>query len=116
MPNILADIVGENNRFFSLENLKSLQINRQQIDDKNLSIYTTGDDITVRISAFVDTKTAMLRRTEIKFGGGGKYTKIVETIIKRNPEVIITSKTFTFSAPKGVKKVKSLEIGPFNFR
>jgi outer membrane lipoprotein-sorting protein len=114
---ILTDVVGENNRILSLENLKSLeiQIRQQQIDGKNLSIHTIGDDRIVKISTFVDTQTAILGRTEIKFRDGGKYTKIVEKIIKRNPEVIITSKTFTFSVPKGVKKVKSLEIGPFKF-
>jgi outer membrane lipoprotein-sorting protein len=113
---VLADVVGEDNRIFSLENLKFLkiQIRQQQIDGNNLSSYTIANDRTV-ISAFVDPKTAILRRTEIKIGSGEKYTKIVEKIIKRNPEVIITSKTFTFSPPKGAKKVKSLEIGPFKF-
>jgi outer membrane lipoprotein-sorting protein len=113
--NVLVELVGENDRILSLENLKPLEIRQQQIDRKTLSVYTTGDDFTVKISAFIDPQTAVVGRAEINFGDRGNYTKIVEKIIKRNPKVIITSKTFTFSAPKGVKKVESLEIGPFNF-
>jgi outer membrane lipoprotein-sorting protein len=86
----------------------------KQIDGKNLSIYTIGNDI-AKIIDFVDTKTAILGRTEVDFRDGEKYIKIVEKIIKRDPEVIITSKTFTFSPPKGVKQVRSLQVGPFKF-
>ena len=46
-----------------------MQVRQQQIEGRNLSVYTTGDDITVKITGFVSTKTAMFERTEIKFGG-----------------------------------------------
>jgi hypothetical protein len=58
----------------------------------------------IKIINFVDTQTAILGRTEIEFRDGEKYTKVVEKIIKRNTEVTIDSKTFTFLPPRVSKK------------
>jgi outer membrane lipoprotein-sorting protein len=55
----------------------------------------------------------MFDRIEFKFVDKQNRTEMVEKIIKRNSQPIITDKTFTFSPPKGVKKVKSLLTEPF---
>jgi outer membrane lipoprotein-sorting protein len=115
---LIADISGEDSRMVSIENFKLLQLSQQQIDSRNLSLYTYGDrddNPDVKLSGFVYPQTAMLERTEIKFRDRDKYTKIVEKIVKRNPEVAIDSRTFIFSPPKGSKKVKSLQVGLFKF-
>jgi outer membrane lipoprotein-sorting protein len=114
--NLITDILGDRGQIISLENFKIMKLGQQQIDSRVLSLYTHDDrDLEVKISAFVYPQTAILEQTEIKFGGRGKPIKIVEKIIKRNPEVTIDSKTFTFSPPRGVKKVKSIQVGPFKF-
>jgi outer membrane lipoprotein-sorting protein len=116
---IITDILGENARIFSLENFKEfqvdLQVGQQQIDGRNLFVYKY-EDIQSDISSFVNPQTGMFERVEVKFKFGRKQNSIevVEKIIKRNAQVIITDETFTFSPPRGAKKVKSLEIEPFN--
>jgi outer membrane lipoprotein-sorting protein len=114
--NLIADILGKPSQMISLENLKLLQLRQQQIHRRDLSMYTYGDDdsLELKIIGFVYPQTATLERTEIKFGDREKY-EFVEKIVKRNSYVIIGSETFTFSPPKGVKKVNSLQIGPFKF-
>jgi outer membrane lipoprotein-sorting protein len=112
---LIIDILGERSQVISLENLKLFQLRQQQIDSRNLSVYASSDNTDVKISVFVYPQTAILERTEIKFGSREKPTKIVEKIVKRNSEVTIDSKTFTFSPPKGVKKLKSLQVGSFKF-
>jgi hypothetical protein len=112
---LISDVSGGHSQMISLENLKLLQLRQQQIDRRDLSIYTYGDeDIELKIIGFLYPQTAMLERTEIKFGDREKY-EFVEKIVKRNSQVIINKKTFTFSPPKGVEKVNSLQIGPFKF-
>jgi outer membrane lipoprotein-sorting protein len=49
----------------------------------------------------------------MKFVDKQNRIEISEKMIKRNSQPTIAAKTFTFSPPKGVKKVKSLQIGPF---
>jgi outer membrane lipoprotein-sorting protein len=114
--NLATDILSESSQMISLENLKLLQLRQQQIEGRDLSIYTYGDDdsLELKIIGFVYPQTATLERTEIKFGDREKY-EFAEKIVKRNSYVIIGSETFTFSPPKGVKKVNSLQIGPFKF-
>jgi outer membrane lipoprotein-sorting protein len=112
---LIIDILGERSQVISLENFKPFQLRQQQIDSRNLSVYASSDNADVKISVFVYPQTAILEQTEIKFGNREKPTKIVEKIVKRNFKVTINSKTFTFSPPKGVKKVKSLQVGSFKF-
>jgi outer membrane lipoprotein-sorting protein len=111
---LTADILGEHNRILSLETFKDLQVRQQEIDKQNLSIYTYSDrDNEVSISGLIDPQAAMFERIEFKFVNKQNRNEMVEKMIKRNSQPIITDKTFTFSPPKGVKKVKSLQIGPF---
>jgi outer membrane lipoprotein-sorting protein len=114
--NLITDILGENNKLISLENFKTFQVSQQQIDKQNLSVYAFNDryaDNEVGISGFMNPQTVMFERIEFKFKDNQNRIKIVEKMIKRNSQPVITNKTFTFSPPKGVKKVKSLQIGPF---
>lgn len=112
---LVTDILGENNRLISLENFKVLQVSQQQIDKQNLSVYTFSDSDEIGISGFVNPQTVMFERIEFKFKDNQNRIKIVEKMIKRNSQPVITAKTFTFSPSKGVKKVKSLQTGPFKF-
>lgn len=114
---LITDILGENNKILSLENFKSLQVRQQQIDKQNSSVYTYSDrDGEVSISGFINPQTVMFDRIVFKFGDKQNRTKMVEKMIKRNFKPTITDKIFTFSPPKGVKKVKSLQTEPFNFK
>jgi outer membrane lipoprotein-sorting protein len=111
---LIADILGENDRIFSLERLKDLKVGQQQIDNQNLSVYAYSDrDEDVRIAGFINPRKAMFERIDFKFGDKQKRIEMVEKIIKRNSQPVITDKTFTFPLPKGVKKVKSLPTEPF---
>jgi hypothetical protein len=114
--NLITDLLGKPSQMISLENLKLVQLRQQQIDRRDLSMYIYGDDdsLELKITGFVYPQTATLERTEIKFGDREKY-EFVEKIVNRNSYVIIGSETFTFSPPQGVKKVNSLQIGPFKF-
>jgi outer membrane lipoprotein-sorting protein len=114
---LITDILGENNKIVvPPEKFRELLVGQQKIDGRNLFVYKYGDSDPTNISGFVNPQTAMVERIEFKFediSDRRKHMEIVETIIKRNPQIAITDKTFTFS-PKGVKKVKSLQIEPFN--
>ncbi len=110
---LVTDILGENNRIVSLENFKDLQVRQQQVDKQNLSVYTYSDRDEVGISGFINPQTVMFERIEFKFKDNQNRIEMVEKMIKRNSQPVITDKTFTFSRAKGVKKVKSLQIGAF---
>jgi outer membrane lipoprotein-sorting protein len=114
---LIADILGERNQILSLENFKSLQVRQQQIDKQISSVYTYSDPSDdVRISGFINPQMGMFDRIAFKFGDKKKRTEMVEKMIRRNSQPTITDKTFTFSPPKGVKKVKSIQTEPFNFK
>jgi outer membrane lipoprotein-sorting protein len=114
---LAMDILGENNKIVALDNFKGWQVSQQQINSRNLFVYTFDDSeaFNSKITGVINPQMAMFEQIELKFDNKSRQIKIVETIIKRNSQVAITDKTFTFSPPKGVKKVKSLEIGPFKF-
>jgi outer membrane lipoprotein-sorting protein len=114
---LITDILGEQNQILSLENFKSLQVRQQQIDKQISSIYTYSDrNDEVRISGFINPQTGMFDRIAFKFGDKQTRTEMVEKMIRRNSKPTITDKMFTFSPPKGVKKVKSLQTEPFNLK
>jgi outer membrane lipoprotein-sorting protein len=111
---LITDILGENNKIVSFETFKDILVRQQQINGKNLSTYTydnRGNGLS--ISGFINPQTVMFERIEFK--DKVNRIEIVEKMIKRNFQPVITDKTFTFSPPKGVKKVKSLQVGPFKF-
>jgi outer membrane lipoprotein-sorting protein len=109
---MIADISSENSKTF-LKQSKEIRVSQQQIDGRNLYVYTYAKD-PGEISGFVHPQTEMVQRIEFKLGDENKNVMVAETIISRNSQVAITDKTFTFSPPKGVKKVKSLRVEPFN--
>jgi outer membrane lipoprotein-sorting protein len=114
---LITEILGENNKILSLENLKNLQVRQQQIEKEISSVYTYSDgDGDVSISGFIDPRTVMFDRITFKFRDKQNRTEMVEKMIRRNSKPTITDKTFSFSVPKGVKKVKSLQTEPFNFK
>lgn len=64
-------------------------------------------------SAFVQPETANIK--QVQFAGKSEELDILltEKILNRTANPVVTSQTFTFSPPKGTKKVKSLSITPF---
>jgi outer membrane lipoprotein-sorting protein len=115
---LITDILGEQNQILSLESLKKMQVDQQQIGKQSfLSVYTYSDrNDEVSISGFINPQMGMFDRIAFKFGDKQSRTEMVEKMIRRNSKPTITDKTFTFSPPKGVKKVKSLQTEPFNFK
>jgi outer membrane lipoprotein-sorting protein len=114
---LVTDILGEQNQIISLENFKSLQVRQQQIDKQISSVYTYSDrSDEVSISGFINPQTGIFNRIVFKFGDKQNRTEMVEKMIGRNSQPISTDKTFAFSPPKGVKKVKILQTEPFNLK
>lgn len=62
----------------------------------------------------VQPQTAAIKQIEIAGKSNEITFAIADKIISRNSNPTILKKTFRFSPPKGVKKVKSLEIDPFD--
>lgn len=64
-------------------------------------------------SAFIQPETANIK--QVQFAGKSEELDILltEKILNRTANPVVTSQTFTFSPPKGTKKVKSLSITPF---
>ncbi|PSB32179.1 hypothetical protein [Stenomitos frigidus] len=64
------------------------------------------------LSAFVEPESAILKRLQIT----GKYEDsditMVERLLSRTAIAPVNIKTFTFTPPKGTKKVKTLALGP----
>ena len=83
------------------------------IDSQNLYAYEYNDQRQgFVLSAFVEPNSALLKQLQIV----GKYQDsditMVERILSRTAIAPTSSKTFTFTPPKGAKKVKALALGP----
>ena len=97
------------------EQLKDLSGSERQIDGKNLYAYSYNfKDAGFSFDIFLQPQTASVQRIEFNGKVDDMNVKISEDILSRNPQVNITKKTFEFVPPKGVKKVKNLEIELFN--
>jgi outer membrane lipoprotein-sorting protein len=92
-----------------------LQGRKQQLDGEELYNYSYENKQDNWIfNGLIQPQTGLVKQIEIAGKTQGMNFSIADKIISRNPQPTISSKTFRFSAPKGVKKVKSLEIDPFS--
>jgi outer membrane lipoprotein-sorting protein len=92
-----------------------LQGRKQEFDGEEVYNYSyENKNQNWTFNGLVQPQTALLKQIQIAGKTQGMKFSIADKIISRNTQPTISSKTFRFSPPKGVKKVKSLEIDPFN--
>jgi outer membrane lipoprotein-sorting protein len=93
---------------------KDLLGSERQVDGQNL--YTYSYDLKeqgLTFNVFVQPQAATVQRIEFNGKSDGIDIKFSEKIISRKPQVNIPKQTFEFVPPKGVKKVKFLDIDSF---
>jgi hypothetical protein len=92
-----------------------LQGRKKQLDGREVYEYSyenKKDNWT--FNGLVQPQTGAIEQIEIAGKTQGMNFSLADKIISRNTQPTISKKTFMFSPPKGVKKVKSLEVDPFN--
>jgi outer membrane lipoprotein-sorting protein len=115
----MNNLAGNNNILTSLlkGQTADLQGIKRKFDGEELYNYTYENRTENWIfNGSVQPQTAALKQIEIAGKSNGVTFAIADKIISRNSNPTIFRKTFMFSPPKGVKKVKSLEIDPFNLK
>ena len=93
----------------NIPNPKNLQWANRQVDGVNLSVYSFNID-KFKVDVFLPLESANLQKIEFSGKEPSLDLTFSETIIKRSSQVNITDRTFTFTPPKGTKKVKSIKI------
>ncbi len=94
-----------------------LQGSKRQFEGEELYNYSYENKTeNWTFNSSVQPQTAALKQIEIAGKSNGVTFAIADKIISRNSNPTIFRKTFRFSPPKGVKKVKSLEIDPFSLK
>jgi outer membrane lipoprotein-sorting protein len=93
--------------------LSALNGGPRTIDNQNFYAYEYKDaKQNFLLSAFVEPSSAVLKELRID----GKYEDsditMVERILSRVAIAPVSANTFTFTPPKGTKKVKALALGP----
>ena len=88
---------------------KDLQLTTRQDNGMNLSIYSFNID-NFKVDVFLPLENANLQKIEFSSKEPNLDLTFSETIINRSSQVNITDRTFTFTPPKGTKKVKSIKI------
>lgn len=91
------------------QELKGLQLSTLQIDGVNSSVFSF-DVKGSKMKVFLLSESADLQKVEFADQKSGSNVTFLETIIRRSSQVNITDRTFTFTPPKGTKKVKSIKI------
>ena len=120
--------------FLSIPAKERKQIANGSLSDKNVLSYLSsaidGNQATVdtdsfyvyhykyakegfTFSAFVQPDNANLKQVELVGKSEGLDILLTEKILNRIANPNVTPQTFTFSPPRGTKKVKSLSITPF---
>jgi outer membrane lipoprotein-sorting protein len=92
-----------------------LQGRKKQLDGAEVYDYSyenKKDNWT--FNGLVQPQTGVIKQIEIAGKTQGMKFSLADKIISRNTQPTISNKTFRFSPPKGVKKVKLVEIDPFN--
>jgi outer membrane lipoprotein-sorting protein len=87
----------------------NLQLITRQIDGVNLSAYSFDIEKS-KADVFLSPENANLHKIEFSSQEPSLDMLFSETIINRSSQVNITDRTFTFTPPKGTKKVKSIKI------
>ena len=89
--------------------LKGIQLSTRQIDGVSSSVFSFNVDGS-KVDVFLPIDNSNLQRIEFAIPEKGINVTLIETIIKRSSQVDITDRTFTFTPPKGTKKLKSIKI------
>jgi outer membrane lipoprotein-sorting protein len=94
-----------------------LQGRKQQLDGEELYNYSyENKKENWTFNGLIQPQTGIVKQIEIAGKSQGMTFSIADKIISRNSQPTISNKTFRFSPPRGVKKVKVLEIDPFNLK
>lgn len=113
---IVTGLASDENLFAKAfkDQLQDITGSTRQLDGKNVYAYSLAlpkDDLNLEM--IVEPQTAMLKQIRLDIKKDGMDLKLVENILNRNTSPTINQATFRFIRPKGVKKVKSMSIGPF---
>jgi outer membrane lipoprotein-sorting protein len=96
--------------------IKDLQGQSQQVNGRDSYIYSYQmKENNMMMKGFVDPATGAIQKIELVGNSQGLKINFVEQIISRNHQVNLANQAFVFLPPPGIKKVKSLEIDPFDF-
>ncbi len=93
---------------------KDLIGTQRQVDGQNLYSYSYNFKSEGFIfDVLVQPQSATVQRIEFNGKVDGMNINLSEKIISRKPQVVISKQTFQFVPPKGVKKVKAIDIELF---
>jgi outer membrane lipoprotein-sorting protein len=96
------------------EQIKDLQGSQRQLNGENIYVYSyENKQESWGFNGFVQPQTGILKQIELTGKTDGINFSVVEKIVNRTTQIAPDSKSFRFSPPKGVKKVKSLPIDLF---
>jgi outer membrane lipoprotein-sorting protein len=109
---VVASIASGNDFLQSLpaEQMANLQGNNRQVDGQNFYVYDFNNKADgSNYIGFVQPETGILRRVDFVSNTEEGELKVVEKILTHTTtSTNLSNKTFRFSPPPGVKKVKSL--------
>jgi outer membrane lipoprotein-sorting protein len=95
--------------------LVNLKGSERQIDGMNLYTYSAlMKDKGIQANFSVDPENGTVQRFEANGRSQGINFSLLERVVSRSSQVQITPTTFKFVPPKGVKKMKVVEIDPLN--
>jgi len=90
-----------------------LKADQRTVEGESFYVYNyTASKEGLTFSGFVQPETATLKQLQISGKSQGLDILISEKILNRTANPAVTPQTFTFSPPKGAKKVKSLSLSP----
>lgn len=65
------------------------------------------------LTAAIEPQTASLKQLQIAGQSGGTNFVVIEQVLQRTPNPVISDVTFRFTPPKGARQVKALSVMPF---
>ncbi|MBF2065199.1 MAG: hypothetical protein IGS39_12365 [Calothrix sp. C42_A2020_038] len=105
-PNVINEISAAANQ--------AIQGESRNLEGKQLYVYSFNDPKQgYTLSAFVNPQFANLEQMQIVGQDNGLDIAIIEKIQQRTEVKNLAPQTFSFTPPRGAKKVKSLSISPF---
>lgn len=93
---------------------EAIQGETRNVEGKQIYIYSFNDPKQgYTLSAYVNPQLANLEQMQIVSKDSGSDIAIIEKIQQRTEVKNLAPQTFSFTPPRGAKKVKSLSISPF---
>jgi outer membrane lipoprotein-sorting protein len=94
--------------------VKDIEGMNREVNGEKFYVFSYKSDVEkLKFVFFLDPTSATTKRLEFSGNDRGLNVTFDEKIITRNTQVKFDKQTFTFSPPKGTKKVKTLAIEPF---